>query len=131
MLDELDVEAVWSVYQELLQRRIAIPPISTVGTLAYRDPPSELPTTTDAQIELISRFMVAATAKDCSVMITLRQTDTTPDEPSTYPSLPVELGDAPRTVVRDLPGWEYSVTLVDLDPKPVEKIPAYYKLDRA
>jgi hypothetical protein len=32
--------------------------------------------------------------------------------------------------VRDLAGWHYAVTVVDLDAKPASKIPHYYQQDR-
>jgi hypothetical protein len=47
--------------------------------------------------------------------------------------MPMEAPDAPAEspwVVRDLPGWHYAVTVVDLDAKPASKIPYYFQQDR-
>eukprot|EP00959_Pyramimonas_sp_CCMP1952_P020925 441307-Pyramimonas_sp.AAC.1 len=86
-------------------------------------------------MELVQRYMISATPKDCSVMISLRTTTAKPAETSTNPSLPVEVTDSglagsKRTIVRDLDGWEYSIAVVDLDPKPIEKMPIYFKKDQ-
>jgi hypothetical protein len=47
--------------------------------------------------------------------------------------MPMEAPDASAEgvwVVRDLPGWHYAVTVVDLDAKPASKIPYYFQQDR-
>uniref|UniRef100_A0A7S0N8B2 Inositol-pentakisphosphate 2-kinase n=1 Tax=Pyramimonas obovata TaxID=1411642 RepID=A0A7S0N8B2_9CHLO len=135
MFDDMDIEAAYPVYQQILARGDSFPKLSSLGAMPHREPPTELPQTREEQMELVLRYMVSATPKDCSVMISLRTSTAEPDEASTNPALPIELtGTGPagarRTIVRDLPGWEYSIAVVDLDPKPIEKMPIYFKKDQ-
>jgi inositol-pentakisphosphate 2-kinase len=130
MLDDMDIEAAYPIYEQIVARRDTFPALSSVGALPHREPPTELPQTKEDQMELVLRYMVSATLKDCSVMISLRTTTAMPVELCTNPSLTVELSGSQRTVVHDLPGWEYSLAAVDLDPKPIEKMPMYFEKDQ-
>mmetsp|Transcript_51140 Transcript_51140/g.95274 ORF Transcript_51140/g.95274 Transcript_51140/m.95274 type:complete len:428 (-) Transcript_51140:176-1459(-) len=128
MLDDMDIEAVFPAYQQILERGEAFD-ARQGETLEPREAPDSEPGDAPGQHELVRRFLVAATAKDCSMMITLRRCDGPAEPCSTNPDMPVDSGTHTHPVIRDLEGWEYSIMVVDLDSKPIEKIPYYFQQD--
>ena len=88
-----------------------------------------------AAFQVIREYLTAATAKDLSIMITLRRTTchTTPEQPDDSLTAPlgwVEGPDLNAHVLTD--GWnetKYKVALVDLDMKPLRKISEHWRLD--
>lgn len=68
-----------------------------------------------SDLEIVRRFVVSCTARDCSLMITM----STCPRPKTKP--------AGRT--RD-GAFAFDLAVVDLDPKPVEKMTHYFETDR-
>eukprot|EP00238_Polyblepharides_amylifera_P004247 CAMPEP_0196596892 /NCGR_PEP_ID=MMETSP1081-20130531/88526_1 /TAXON_ID=36882 /ORGANISM="Pyramimonas amylifera, Strain CCMP720" /LENGTH=267 /DNA_ID=CAMNT_0041922091 /DNA_START=156 /DNA_END=959 /DNA_ORIENTATION=+ len=134
MMDDMDIEAVYPVYKLLLESKPGV--VNDLEQYAYlnnsllpREPPQTIPTETAAQIELIQRFMIATTAKDCSVMITFRETDQSPSPLRTFIDIPTSEDKNYERVVTDLAGWEYAISIVDLDPKPLDKMQHYFDLD--
>ena len=64
----------------------------------------------------IRDYLIAATAKDCSIMMAFRQADTQEVEQ--------------RNNMDRLCAIECSVHLADLDIKPISKLPSHWKLDQ-
>jgi len=136
MLDDCDVEVAGKVYKAILARGGSIPPLADGPPLVPGQPrPESIPgdDDPDGQQELVRRFLVSKTAKDCSVMITLKPdtatcTNATSSVDQLLRGLPIKLV-AERTVVRGFRGFAYSIAAVDLDPKPHKKMPHYLELD--
>ena len=77
-------------------------------------------TSTDDMILMIQRFLVSATFKDCSIMITFKEKVDKQEN-----MLEESVIKEPETGVR----YSYSIKLIDLDPKKIAKIDYYEKLD--
>jgi hypothetical protein len=86
-LDRLDIEGVLPLYQQLVARGEPIPRPELAGPClpaqppppaddgpADDGPPPQLPVDPAEQQEAVRRFLVATSAKDCSVMIAIRRT---------------------------------------------------------
>jgi hypothetical protein len=81
-LDRLDIEGVLPLYQQLVARGEPIPRPELAGPClpeqppppADDGPPPQLPVDPAEQQEAVRRFLVAMSAKDCSVMIAIRRT---------------------------------------------------------
>lgn len=71
------------------------------------------------QLEILRKYLLAATAKDCSILITLQMF---PDSPSTASQGVVDLSVCHQPV-------QYQVAVIDLDTKSSAKIPLHYVLD--
>lgn len=63
----------------------------------------------------LARFLVAASANDCSIMISFQQVDEAPTDSTCY------FKEAITGVY-----YKYSIAAVDLDPKNINRIPKYY-----
>ncbi|KAF8769150.1 hypothetical protein HU200_006647 [Digitaria exilis] len=74
----------------------------------------------DKSLKIIRDFLVSATAKDCSLMISFRPRDSGTTD-SEYDS--VFLESVKQT-------YDYKAYFVDLDVKPLEKMEHYFKLDQ-
>ncbi|KAK5831705.1 inositol-pentakisphosphate 2-kinase-like [Gossypium arboreum] len=73
----------------------------------------------DQSLKIVKDYLIAATAKDCSLMISFR-----PKEDGRLPSHnTVYLGSTNQA-------FEYKVYFIDLDLKPLKKMEAYYELDK-
>eukprot|EP01029_Cantina_marsupialis_P001936 TRINITY_DN11759_c0_g1_i1.p1 TRINITY_DN11759_c0_g1~~TRINITY_DN11759_c0_g1_i1.p1 ORF type:complete len:419 (-),score=101.73 TRINITY_DN11759_c0_g1_i1:142-1398(-) len=77
----------------------------------------------EVKIATLNRFLLSATLKDCSVMITIN--------PVIDESRPC-MDSGVWRVTSDISGKLYDVkaTIIDMDPKPYEKIPYYFNLDQ-
>lgn len=127
MMDDCDIEGTWPVYEQIAARGETLSPLS--GPVRPRNLPTCLPTTKDEQHELVNRFLLSCTGKDCSTMIAMKpHLDASGLEAPSLARLPVEL-DGPRTIVAHK-GFLFSTAVVDLDPKPIEKMEYYFKEDR-
>ena len=83
---------------------------------------SELDSLLEYQIiDLIENFLLAATAKDCSIMITLLPVKKSSNLTPTLPF--VNLSNSKYM-------YYYRIALVDLDKKTEDKIPYYYNLEQ-
>ncbi|XP_016120856.1 inositol-pentakisphosphate 2-kinase-like [Sinocyclocheilus grahami] len=75
------------------------------------------PTEDDGSVEYavgkVHQYRVAMTAKDCSIMITFAPCEE----------------DEEHQLNLEKPRFTYSISILDLDPKPYEGIPHQYKLD--
>ena len=77
---------------------------------------------------LLGRFLLAATAKDCSVMIAAAPAHTVSTCASRSTRSTASSG--VRVTTRAGVDWTVSLGVVDLDPKAVFRIPYYFELDR-
>jgi len=133
MMDDLDIEGLYPVYEEIIARGEKVKECVEGGICLPRQVPTSRPVDPAEQHEAVRRYLVSTTAKDCSLMITMRQTGEKA-KGSAPPGLAVDhdLDNCKglRVIAKDLPGWHYSCAAVDLDPKPVAKIPKWYKDDQ-
>ncbi|XWS14544.1 hypothetical protein CRYUN_Cryun35bG0019000 [Craigia yunnanensis] len=76
----------------------------------------------DESLKIVKDYLIAATAKDCSLMISFR-----PKEDGDLPS-----GSSHKTVYLGSTNqvFEYKVYFIDLDLKPLKKMEDYYELDK-
>ena len=87
---------------------------------------------TKEQVEIIRQYLLAATAKDCSLMITMQAQPAAEGKPMHNASVSQPQNESPcAAVVRDRPHRQivYNVTVVDLDQKPHSKIRDHYSLN--
>ncbi|KAJ3339127.1 Inositol-pentakisphosphate 2-kinase [Gonapodya sp. JEL0774] len=135
LLDCSPVE--WQQVMERYRHRVAV----DYGMLPLED-----------KLQLIREFMVSATLKDCTLLVTLgRSTDGSSREegssvpptatlPGTQASEILECLEVQRVrqlnLISGTPSqggdvnFTYKMTFVDTDPKPTSRIPHYYRLDR-
>jgi len=128
--DEADIEAVWPIYQEILRRGENITPLWRGDTMYPRPPISKLPENPSDQHELVRRFLLACTAKDCSVMIAMHPDCKNEDYGQNKNNDQVSVNKSnTKADVNGFHGYSYSAAVVDLDPKPLTKMQRYYELD--
>ncbi|CAG8459335.1 6208_t:CDS:2 [Paraglomus occultum] len=139
-LDSLDIEGIymldliqqgqllepkleeWKKTVELYLQRTQETSHMPAGPLALKD------MTLDEQRQLLYEFLLSTTLKDCSVMFSFRKPDDNSD--STLSGSLFNSDDVKRLEVGNfLDHVEYRAKLLDLDPKPVTKLPYYFNLD--
>ncbi|XP_066553953.1 inositol-pentakisphosphate 2-kinase isoform X1 [Amia ocellicauda] len=127
MQDSLDIEGLYPLYKRVEQYLEEFPkersrlqidgPYNESFLEKLRNCPSEDDGTVEYAVGKVHQYRVAMTAKDCSIMIALAPcADDEPLENS------VEIQPSKSRFM-------YSVSILDLDPKPYENIPHQYKLD--
>eukprot|EP00898_Chlorokybus_atmophyticus_P001280 jgi/Chlat1/2152/Chrsp17S00187 len=118
-LDKYDIEGAIQVYKRLSGDDNCL--------ITQQEHPVLASLTQEQSRAVLRDFLVAATAKDCSVMLALRPGKCvgTPDRSDAV------RGDV-RVVVDTASGhdFQYKIALVDLDIKPLRKMPYYYQLDQ-
>ncbi|KAI1890388.1 hypothetical protein AGOR_G00153210 [Albula goreensis] len=127
MLDSLDIEGIYPLYKRVEQYLEEFPKersrlqIDGPYNENFLEKVKNCPTEDDGSIEYavgkVHQYRVAMTAKDCSVMITLAPCR---EEDRLEPDMEIPLSK---------PRFTYSVSILDLDPKPYENIPHQSKLD--
>ncbi|KAK1161452.1 inositol-pentakisphosphate 2-kinase-like [Acipenser oxyrinchus oxyrinchus] len=127
MLDNVDIEGLHPLYNRVEQylgefpkERIKLQidgPYNENCFEKLRNSQSEDNGTVDYAVRKVQQYRVAMTAKDCSIMIALSPC---PDDELPEPNLVIQTSKS-RLI--------YSVSILDLDPKPYENIPHQYKLD--
>ncbi|GAQ85921.1 Inositol polyphosphate kinase [Klebsormidium nitens] len=121
MLDRFDIEGVIHLYWALC------------GSPSDRVAPKELPDATkrllslprESQLDVLREFLIAATAKDCGLMLTFEAVEEEVAQQFRF-------SEASPTGVLKLRGKSYfcKVAYVDLDLKSFRKIPKYWELDQ-
>ena len=137
-LDALDVEGIFALLKELpdplktrdptmdewigvLERYLArVGQVSCAQTAPGRLPKAQNVTNTDS----IYEFLLSATLKDCSVMITLRL-----QQSGDGSQMPENEGVVPGSSIT--PQLRYKVGIVDTDPKCILKIDEHFRKDQA
>ncbi|TRZ01614.1 hypothetical protein DNTS_022970 [Danionella cerebrum] len=126
MLDNLDIEGVYPLYKRVEQYLEEFPKernrlqVDGPYNESFMDTVKNGLKEDDGSVEyavgkasLVHQYRVAMTAKDCSIMITFAPCDE----------------DEENELNLENPGFTYSVSILDLDPKPYEGVPHQYKLD--
>lgn len=108
-----DIESVYPIYVQLVKEGLGEIDIHEGFDETYH--PKVPPESEKDRIEIVKRFLISCTARDCSIMITLSSCPTPAREP---------LGRCCSL------RWNYDVNIVDLDAKPIGKMSYYYKVDR-
>ncbi|KAG5390620.1 hypothetical protein IGI04_032161 [Brassica rapa subsp. trilocularis] len=73
------------------------------------------------KVNVLKEFLISATAKDCSVMISFRSTDAVISRSSSHSNLHLESAKQE---------FDYKVHFIDLDMRPLKKMEVYYELDK-
>ncbi|XP_037346252.2 inositol-pentakisphosphate 2-kinase isoform X1 [Pungitius pungitius] len=149
MLDTLDIEGLFPLYRRVEQHLQDFPkergtvwspaslPVCVRTSLQVEGPYNEAfleklqkcPTEDDGSVEYavakVHQYRVAMTAKDCSIMVALvpRSEEDEDEGLSTQRRLRDFLSPRP-------PALSYSVSILDLDPKPFDSIPSQLRLDQ-
>ncbi|KAK3536518.1 hypothetical protein QTP86_013842 [Hemibagrus guttatus] len=127
MMDNLDIEGLYPLYKRVEQYLEEFPKernrlqIDGPYDLSFLEKVKTCPSEDDGSIEYavakVLQYRVAMTAKDCSIMITFAPCG---EDEKLQPHLEIQ-----PTKSR----FAFSVSILDLDPKPYESIPHQYKLD--
>ncbi|XP_056162523.1 inositol-pentakisphosphate 2-kinase-like isoform X2 [Syzygium oleosum] len=118
-LDNYDVEGAIHAYYNFISqpcsvcRQLGEDKVSPISTFLHALPPNE-------SLEIVKKFLIAATAKDCSLMFCFRRRE---DGGSDSPYDRVYLESTNQV-------FDYKVHFIDLDLKPLEKMEYYYELDQ-
>ncbi|XP_047438988.1 inositol-pentakisphosphate 2-kinase [Mugil cephalus] len=130
MLDTLDIEGLYPLYRRVEQHLHDFPKERTRLQIdgpyneAFLEKMQKCSAEDDGSVEYaaakVHQYRVAMTAKDCSIMIAL------------VPSSEEEDDDEGQRRLRDFrpPAFSYSVSILDLDPKPYDSIPRQLRLDQ-
>ncbi|XP_054472792.1 inositol-pentakisphosphate 2-kinase isoform X2 [Anoplopoma fimbria] len=136
MLDTLDIEGLYPLYRRVEQHLQDFPKERTRLQLegpyneAFLEKLQKCPTEDDGSVEYaaakVHQYCVAMTAKDCSIMVTLVPGSEEEED---------DEGLSSQRRFRDFlssrpPPLSYSVSILDLDPKPFEGIPCQLRLDQ-
>jgi inositol-pentakisphosphate 2-kinase len=115
-LDKLDIEGAIHSYYDLINQPC---PICKEGKpLEAELSLHALPL--DESLKIVKEYLIAATAKDCSIMISFQSRNAWDSEPSgDYVSL------KPTNQT-----FDYKVHFIDLSLKPLKRMESYYKLDK-
>ncbi|XP_038668517.1 inositol-pentakisphosphate 2-kinase isoform X1 [Scyliorhinus canicula] len=127
MLDMMDIDGIYPLYLRVQQYIEDFPtdrsrlhldgPYNESFYESLADCHLQDDETVDYAAQKIHQYRVATTAKDCSIMIALSP-------------CPVEERPEPSTIMQTSRAcFVYSVSVLDLDPKPYENIAHQYKLD--
>ncbi|XP_062400701.1 inositol-pentakisphosphate 2-kinase [Sardina pilchardus] len=127
MLDNLDIEGIYPLYKRVEQYLEEFPkersrlqidgPYNDSFLERVNNCPGEDDGSVEYAIGKAHQYRVAMTAKDCSVMITLA------------PCEEDEVLESSLEIQPSKPRLTYSVSILDLDPKPYDAIPYQHKLD--
>uniref|UniRef100_A0A3B4WUH0 Inositol-pentakisphosphate 2-kinase n=1 Tax=Seriola lalandi dorsalis TaxID=1841481 RepID=A0A3B4WUH0_SERLL len=128
MLDTLDIEGLHPLYRRVEQHLQDFPKERTHHQIdgpyneAFMEKLQKCPTDDDGSVEYavakVHQYRVAMTAKDCSIMVAL------------VPSNEEKEDDEGDFLSSRPPAFSYSVSILDLDPKPFDSIPRQLRLDQ-
>ncbi|XP_028680114.1 inositol-pentakisphosphate 2-kinase isoform X1 [Erpetoichthys calabaricus] len=126
-LDNLDIEGLYPLYRRVQQHLEEFPeertrlqidgPYDKSFLEKLENVQPEDDGTVEYAVQKVHQYRVAMTAKDCSIMIAFS------------PCAEDELPDSHLVIPSSKSRFTYSVSILDLDPKPYENIPHQYKLD--
>ncbi|KAG2302390.1 hypothetical protein Bca52824_031041 [Brassica carinata] len=114
-LDKIDIEGAIHCYYNIINQPCPI--CKEAGLLEEEESLHCLPL--DESLKIVKDYLIAATAKDCSLMISFRLRNAWDSAPSCDA---VCLKSTNQT-------FDYKVHFIDLSMKPLKRMEAYYKLD--
>ncbi|XP_054640305.1 inositol-pentakisphosphate 2-kinase [Dunckerocampus dactyliophorus] len=135
MLDTLNIEGLYPLYRRVEQHLQDFPkersrlqvdgPYNEAFLERLQKCPTEDDGSVDFAVSRVHQYRVAMTAKDCSIMVALVPSSDEEDD---------EVLSSQRCL-RDFftsrpPSFSYSVSILDLDPKPFDSIPFQLQLDQ-
>ncbi|KAG0039735.1 Inositol-pentakisphosphate 2-kinase [Podila clonocystis] len=82
------------------------------------------------KLHFIREFLLSATLKDCSILITVRQWDDKPPTSFTAKDVLPRFKENTRKIKVGSSEFEYKMTCIDLDPKKMSSVPKYLTKDR-
>ncbi|RID44997.1 hypothetical protein BRARA_I01755 [Brassica rapa] len=115
-LDKLDIEGAIHCYYNIINQ--PCPMCKEAGLLEEEESLHCLPL--DESLKIVRDYLIAATAKDCSLMISFRLRNGLDDSAPSCDA--VCLKSTNQT-------FDYKVHFIDLSMKPLKRMEAYYKLD--
>ncbi|KAL1216267.1 Inositol-pentakisphosphate 2-kinase [Cardamine amara subsp. amara] len=119
-LDKYNIEGAIHVYYDLIDqpckvcRELEKSKLSNQYSFMHSVP-------LDEKVNILKDFLISATAKDCSVMISFRSTEAGLSRSSSHSNL--HLASTKQE-------FEYKVHFIDLDMRPLKKMEVYYELDK-
>ncbi|CAI7803171.1 unnamed protein product [Closterium sp. NIES-54] len=119
-LDKWDIEGTIHAYNEFMKQRTSTTSAPPAAAAAAAEVPKEI--TEDCR-KVLRDFLIAATAKDCGIMLALR---------AAIPGETLEASQKLRSVVCPSSGCKYfyRLSIMDLDIKPLRKMPKYWSMDQ-
>ncbi|MFS7962660.1 putative inositol-pentakisphosphate 2-kinase [Helianthus anomalus] len=113
-LDAFDIEGAIHAYYDVVSQPCAV--CKELQTDGYHSIPF------DQSLKIVRDFLISLTAKDLSLMISFRPTPKGNSQSPPY---------AGTLYLESLnQSFDYKASFIDLDMKPLEKMPYYYKLDQ-
>ncbi|KAK6938851.1 Heavy metal-associated domain, HMA [Dillenia turbinata] len=119
-LDDYDIEGAIHAYYSIVSEPCVICKNLNEDTLSTRYD-SLHSISLDGSLKIVRDYLIAATAKDCSLMINFRAREEGKEESACSN---IHLDSTNQS-------FEYKVYFVNLDTKPLEKMVHYYKLDQS
>ncbi|CAI5971640.1 unnamed protein product [Closterium sp. NIES-65] len=123
-LDKWDIEGTIHAYNEYMKQRKSTPSAPAAAAGPGTAPGAEVPKEIMEDCRKVLRdFLIAATAKDCGIMLALR---------AAIPGETLEASQKLRSVVCPSSGCKYfyRLSIMDLDIKPLRKMPKYWSMDQ-
>ncbi|KAJ3694324.1 hypothetical protein LUZ60_009804 [Juncus effusus] len=119
-LDSYDIEGAIHAYNDVISQPCPIcENIQEKGFLEKFEILHNLPI--EERIKIVRDYLISATAKDCSIMLSFRPKISGSQNLEKYESVRINSVDQV---------YDYKVFFIDLDMKPLDKMEYYYKLDQ-
>ncbi|KAJ4879634.1 Inositol-pentakisphosphate 2-kinase family protein [Raphanus sativus] len=121
-LDKYNIEGAIHVYYDLINQPCKVCKELEKSTKSSASQFSSMHLIPMAEkVNVLKEFLISATAKDCSVMISFRSTNDVISRSSSHSNLHLESAKQE---------FDYKVHFIDLDMRPLKKMEVYYELDK-
>ncbi|GJP84617.1 hypothetical protein CLOP_g14672 [Closterium sp. NIES-67] len=122
-LDTWDVEGTIHAYNQFIKETGEATAAAAAAAAAASDDRGSLSEITKDCRKVLRDFLIAATAKDCGIMLALR---------AAIPGETLEASQKLRSIVCPSSGCKYfyRLSIMDLDIKPLRKMPKYWSMDQ-
>ncbi|KAG2318684.1 hypothetical protein Bca52824_011897 [Brassica carinata] len=121
-LDKYNIEGAIHVYYDLINQPCKVCKELEKSTASLTHQFSSMHSIPMAEkVNVLKEFLISATAKDCSVMISFRSTNDVISRSSSHSNLHLESAKQE---------FDYKVHFIDLDMRPLKKMEVYYELDK-
>ncbi|XP_037107757.1 inositol-pentakisphosphate 2-kinase [Syngnathus acus] len=139
MLDNLNIEGLYPLYRRVEQHLRDFPkertslqvdgPYNEAFLERLQKCPAEDDGSLDFAVSKVHQYRVAMTAKDCSIMVALVPSATNDQDDDDQDTLCAAQRRLQDFLSSRMPAFSYSVSMLDLDPKPLDSIPLQLSLD--